>query len=62
MTNPIKTTIFEQLIGKRTYIVEIPQSKVTMIIDRVDKNIIVGDLIKAKEIIKPYIKKKTKSA
>lgn len=60
LTQPTKTTIFNQVIGNKTYVIEMPQSRVVSLIDRVDKFLDKQDTTKAKEVIEPYIVKRRK--
>lgn len=60
MTKTVKTTIFNQVIGKKYYTVEIPQTRVEMVINKVDRLIEKEDLAGAKSTLDPYILTKRK--
>ena len=60
LTQTVKTTIFNQVIGKKTYTVEIPQTRVETIINKVDRLLDKEDLIGAKSTLEPFILTKRK--
>lgn len=62
LTSQVKTTIFNQVIGKKTYTVEIPQTRVESVINKVDRLLDKEDLISAKSTLEPYILNKRKKS